>query len=43
VLQEALGFCTSCEDAVSMGLTAFHNMVEKYRLNPRQIGRCSHG
>ncbi|KAF5833332.1 3-hydroxy-3-methylglutaryl coenzyme A synthase [Dunaliella salina] len=41
--QVSLSYCTDREDAVSMALTATHNLLEAYSLEPSRIGRLEVG
>lgn len=37
--QKNMAFTGDQEDVVSMSLTAVHSLLEKYEINPRDIGR----
>ncbi|XP_030538242.2 hydroxymethylglutaryl-CoA synthase-like [Rhodamnia argentea] len=41
--QGCLAFCTEVEDVVSMSLTAVTTLLEKYGIDPKQIGRLEVG
>lgn len=41
--QDCLAFCTEIEDVISMSLTAVTSLLEKYCINPKQIGRLEVG
>lgn len=41
--QDCMAFCTELEDVVSMSLTVVKSLIEKYHLDPRQIGRLEVG
>ncbi|KAG1354617.1 putative Hydroxymethylglutaryl-CoA synthase [Cocos nucifera] len=41
--QDCMAFCTELEDVVSMSLTVVKSLLEKYRIDPRQIGRLEVG
>ena len=38
--QRNMAFTGDQEDVVSMSLTAVHSLLEKYEVNPCDIGRC---
>ena len=38
--QRAMAFCSDREDVVSMSLTVVHRLLERYGVNPADIGRC---
>ncbi|KAL2631809.1 hypothetical protein R1flu_016495 [Riccia fluitans] len=41
--QDRLGFCTDCEDVISMSLTVVKSLFEKYGVSPSSIGRLEVG
>ncbi|XP_010919200.1 hydroxymethylglutaryl-CoA synthase isoform X3 [Elaeis guineensis] len=41
--QDCMAFCTELEDVVSMSLTVVKSLLEKYQIDPRQIGRLEVG
>ncbi|KAK2653736.1 hypothetical protein Ddye_013592 [Dipteronia dyeriana] len=41
--QDCLTFCTDVEDVISMSLTAIKSLLEKYQINPTQVGRLEVG
>ncbi|GMP96128.1 hypothetical protein CsSME_00044909 [Camellia sinensis var. sinensis] len=41
--QDCLAFCTEVEDVISMSLTAVTSLLEKYGIDPKQIGRLEVG
>ncbi|CAI9784521.1 unnamed protein product [Fraxinus pennsylvanica] len=41
--QDCMGFCTEVEDVISMSLTAVSSLLEKYGIDPKQIGRLEVG
>ncbi|KAJ7003974.1 hypothetical protein D5086_006925 [Populus alba] len=41
--QDCMGFCTEVEDVISMSLTAVSSLLEKYNVDPKQIGRLEVG
>ncbi|KAK9291584.1 hypothetical protein L1049_019533 [Liquidambar formosana] len=41
--QDCLAFCTEVEDVISMSLTAITSLLEKYGIDPKQIGRLEVG
>ncbi|XP_048320179.1 hydroxymethylglutaryl-CoA synthase [Ziziphus jujuba] len=41
--QDCLAFCTDVEDVISMSLTAVTSLLEKYGIDPKQIGRLEVG
>ncbi|XP_050228579.1 hydroxymethylglutaryl-CoA synthase [Mercurialis annua] len=41
--QDCMGFCTEVEDVISMSLTAVTSLLEKYSVDPKQIGRLEVG
>ncbi|KAF9614777.1 hypothetical protein IFM89_020631 [Coptis chinensis] len=41
--QDCMAFCTDVEDVVSMSLTAVSSLLEKYQIDPKQIGRLEVG
>ncbi len=41
--QRRMAFCTDQEDVVSISLTAVKRLLEKYDVDPRDIGRCIRG
>ncbi|KAF8380344.1 hypothetical protein HHK36_027829 [Tetracentron sinense] len=41
--QDCLAFCTEVEDVISMSLTAVTTLLEKYGVDPKQIGRLEVG
>ncbi|BBN09784.1 hydroxymethylglutaryl-CoA synthase [Marchantia polymorpha subsp. ruderalis] len=41
--QDKLGFCTDCEDVISMSLTVVKSLMEKYGVSPNSIGRLEVG
>nr|ATE62981.1 3-hydroxy-3-methylglutaryl-coenzyme A synthase [Jasminum sambac] len=41
--QDCMGFCTEVEDVISMSLTAVSSLLEKYGVDPKQIGRLEVG
>ncbi|KAJ6341881.1 hypothetical protein OIU78_009930 [Salix suchowensis] len=41
--QDCLGFCTEVEDVISMSLTVVSSLLEKYNVDPKQIGRLEVG
>ncbi|KAL8158884.1 hypothetical protein V2J09_000421 [Rumex salicifolius] len=41
--QDCMAFCTDVEDIISMSLTAVTSLLEKYEVNPKQIGRLEVG
>ncbi|XWS48990.1 hypothetical protein CRYUN_Cryun13aG0125000 [Craigia yunnanensis] len=41
--QDCLAFCTEVEDVISMSLTAVTSLLEKYKIDPKQIGRLEVG
>ncbi len=36
-----MAFCTDREDVVSLSLTAVHRLLEKYGVDPADVGRCA--
>ncbi|KAJ7952388.1 3-hydroxy-3-methylglutaryl coenzyme A synthase [Quillaja saponaria] len=41
--QDCMGFCTEVEDVISMSLTVVSSLLEKYGVDPKQIGRLEVG
>lgn len=41
--QDCMAFCTEVEDVISMSLTAVTSLLEKYGVDPKQIGRLEVG
>ncbi|XP_059451892.1 hydroxymethylglutaryl-CoA synthase-like [Corylus avellana] len=41
--QDCMAFCTDVEDVISMSLTAVTSLLEKYKIDPKQIGRLEVG
>jgi hydroxymethylglutaryl-CoA synthase len=41
--QDCMNFCTDLEDVISMSLTAVTTLLEKYEIDPKQIGRLEVG
>ncbi|PPS02131.1 hypothetical protein GOBAR_AA18523 [Gossypium barbadense] len=41
--QDCMAFCTEVEDVISMSLTAVTSLLEKYTIDPKQIGRFEVG
>ncbi|XP_064980043.1 hydroxymethylglutaryl-CoA synthase-like isoform X2 [Musa acuminata AAA Group] len=41
--QECMAFCTEVEDVISMSLTVVTSLLEKYQVDPKQIGRLEVG
>ncbi|XP_027334539.1 hydroxymethylglutaryl-CoA synthase-like [Abrus precatorius] len=41
--QECMAFCTDLEDVISMSLTVVTSLLEKYGIDPKQIGRLEVG
>lgn len=41
--QDCMTFCTDLEDVISMSLTAVTSLLEKYKIDPKQIGRLEVG
>ncbi|PHT92513.1 Hydroxymethylglutaryl-CoA synthase, cytoplasmic [Capsicum annuum] len=41
--QDCMGFCTEVEDVISMSLTVVTSLLEKYAIDPKQIGRLEVG
>ncbi|CAI9093910.1 OLC1v1029512C2 [Oldenlandia corymbosa var. corymbosa] len=41
--QDCMGFCTEVEDVISMSMTAVTSLLEKYNIDPKQIGRLEVG
>ncbi|KAJ6843181.1 hydroxymethylglutaryl-CoA synthase-like [Iris pallida] len=41
--QDCLAFCTELEDVISMSLTVVTSLLEKYQVDPKQIGRLEVG
>ncbi|KAK8482021.1 hypothetical protein V6N11_071048 [Hibiscus sabdariffa] len=41
--QDCLAFCTKVEDVISMSLTVVTSLLEKYKIDPKQIGRLEVG
>ncbi|TKY55360.1 Hydroxymethylglutaryl-CoA synthase [Spatholobus suberectus] len=41
--QECMAFCTELEDVISMSLTVVFSLLEKYGIDPKQIGRLEVG
>ncbi|KAI4367920.1 hypothetical protein MLD38_016544 [Melastoma candidum] len=41
--QDCMGFCTEVEDVISMSLTVVSSLLEKYGIDPKQIGRLEVG
>ncbi|KAF8413089.1 hypothetical protein HHK36_001065 [Tetracentron sinense] len=41
--QDCLAFCTEVEDVISMSLTVVTSLLEKYGIDPKQIGRLEVG
>lgn len=39
ILQVALGYVSDAEDAISLGLTVVHSLLEKYGIDVQRIGR----
>ncbi|KAK9147689.1 hypothetical protein Scep_006446 [Stephania cephalantha] len=41
--QDCMAFCSDVEDVISMSLTAVTSLLEKYNIDPKQIGRMEVG
>ncbi|KAK2983943.1 hypothetical protein RJ640_018802 [Escallonia rubra] len=41
--QDCMAYCTEVEDVISMSLTAVSSLLEKYGIDPKQIGRLEVG
>ncbi|KAA8522332.1 hypothetical protein F0562_013307 [Nyssa sinensis] len=41
--QDCMAFCTEVEDVISMSLTAVSSLLEKYGIDPKEIGRLEVG
>jgi hydroxymethylglutaryl-CoA synthase len=41
--QDCMAFCTEVEDVISMSLTVVSSLLEKYKVDPKQIGRLEVG
>ncbi|KAI9076636.1 hypothetical protein K1719_041109 [Acacia pycnantha] len=41
--QDSMAFCTELEDVISMSLTVVKSLLEKYEIDPKQIGRLEVG
>ncbi|GMH28882.1 hypothetical protein Nepgr_030725 [Nepenthes gracilis] len=41
--QDCMAFCTEVEDIISMSLTAITSLLEKYEIDPKNIGRLEVG
>nr|XP_010940908.1 hydroxymethylglutaryl-CoA synthase isoform X2 [Elaeis guineensis] len=41
--QDCMAFCTELEDVISMSLTVITSLLEKYQIDPKQIGRLEVG
>jgi hydroxymethylglutaryl-CoA synthase len=41
--QDSMAFCTEVEDVISMSLTVVTSLLEKYGIDPKQIGRLEVG
>ncbi|CAN1332820.1 Hydroxymethylglutaryl-CoA synthase [Linum perenne] len=41
--QDCMAFCTDVEDVISMSLTAVTSLLEKYGVDPKQVGRLEVG
>ncbi|KAA3460171.1 hydroxymethylglutaryl-CoA synthase-like [Gossypium australe] len=41
--QDCLAFCTEVEDVISMSLTVVTSLLERYKIDPKQIGRLEVG
>ncbi|KAG5410731.1 hypothetical protein IGI04_007050 [Brassica rapa subsp. trilocularis] len=41
--QDCLAFCTELEDVISMSFNAVTSLLEKYKIDPKQIGRLEVG
>ncbi|KAK1356640.1 Hydroxymethylglutaryl-CoA synthase [Heracleum sosnowskyi] len=41
--QDCMGFCTEVEDVISMSLTVVTSLLEKYNIDPTQVGRMEVG
>ncbi|KAG4930330.1 hypothetical protein AAZX31_17G128200 [Glycine max] len=41
--QDCMAFCTEVEDVISMSLTVVSSLLEKYAIDPKQIGRLEVG
>ncbi|XP_062027493.1 hydroxymethylglutaryl-CoA synthase [Rosa rugosa] len=41
--QDCMAFCSEVEDVISMSLTVVTNLLEKYGIDPKQIGRLEVG
>ncbi|KAJ7944853.1 3-hydroxy-3-methylglutaryl coenzyme A synthase [Quillaja saponaria] len=41
--QDCMAFCTEVEDVISMSLTVVSSLLEKYGIDPKQIGRLEVG
>eukprot|EP00252_Welwitschia_mirabilis_P026345 TRINITY_DN8634_c0_g1_i1.p1 TRINITY_DN8634_c0_g1~~TRINITY_DN8634_c0_g1_i1.p1 ORF type:complete len:467 (-),score=107.41 TRINITY_DN8634_c0_g1_i1:280-1680(-) len=41
--QDCMAFCTDLEDVISMSLTAVKSLLEKYNIDPKQVGRLEVG
>ncbi|XP_057449925.1 hydroxymethylglutaryl-CoA synthase [Lotus japonicus] len=41
--QDCMSFCTDVEDVISMSLTVVNSLLEKYEIDPKQIGRLEVG
>ncbi|XP_047337799.1 hydroxymethylglutaryl-CoA synthase [Impatiens glandulifera] len=41
--QDCMAFCSEVEDVISMSLTAVSSLLEKYGIDPKQIGRLEVG
>ncbi|KAJ6840496.1 hydroxymethylglutaryl-CoA synthase [Iris pallida] len=41
--QDCMAFCTEVEDVISMSLTVVSSLLEKYKIDPKEIGRLEVG
>ncbi|KAK6117109.1 hypothetical protein DH2020_049154 [Rehmannia glutinosa] len=41
--QDCMAFCSEVEDVISMSMTAVTSLLEKYKVDPKQIGRLEVG
>ncbi|XP_023540800.1 hydroxymethylglutaryl-CoA synthase-like [Cucurbita pepo subsp. pepo] len=41
--QDCMAFCSEVEDVISMSLTVVTSLLEKYRIDPKQVGRLEVG
>ncbi|CAL0312690.1 unnamed protein product [Lupinus luteus] len=41
--QDCMAFCSEVEDVISMSLTVVNSLLEKYEIDPKQIGRLEVG